>query len=1671
MRLFRICVLLILTVVPALGLGVAGASPALADGLDFSCGKAGPPSPVTDVEVFTTLQITFDGTGPAGQTVHRAFSLDTTLAQFDRFSEFRVGSVDLVTGGANVEYANMSAVDLDSDSTPDIMFVAGPRLSSAPATGGSGTGPNPVDPMMTQNFGEARDYPAFLPRYVGGVGVDLRVLRTSPVAADWMGQFGVSLVYTRGDGSQVHQRVRIGLDARPDQLTTSHGAVPRRLPTESRLSLLFRISPDRIRGSWALGQEFEYSDVAPGTQRPGIGVTLDVDKITATGAPLGTEITTSLGYTVAPEDLGAGVRQSCVHVEDFPSMAQLGWNRTLESATAVAPTTTVSVRTGLGQGLGSTPGAPVDEVSLSATVAPMPRRLDYVAHPDDLTIARSGEAAPDIGLAGMQIAMQDWTNPFVVSGRVAGLPERTEMAVARPDGDITAGRIVFCPTAPVAVAVPSVPYAPCSAGSAPRPASVTVVAQNFLVGTAGTQDLPDAPSDPPGGQFLLAAKRGAQGAGDNELFRYGARVSGPESVDFDLDYTAPSGAKGLSARVVSDGGSPAHLTAWIDGRTNLSVLHDGWLISTEATVSPLAADVSVRYAASDSQPLYAEVTSSEPVSLDGTARLEGPNGGCCLVNPFGLLEVDGRFRIGGDGAGLRHAELGLERNVDPGGATANRVRYDADTAVPATAGALVTDFGDRVSNWRTRAHVELLTPAHLEAGWNEDAGGRVTHADFSGCTITEVPIEPAPGGDTGSIGTKANQTESGSGGDKGSTGAKTKRIETCTPNRLLGTVVRGHPDASDADLLVPPAVPDVADGHPDFGSWNETGVRAVRLEDGRWGVRAGFVDLRSASYDAEPQTVCLRTSHREGAEPFGLNIYDHSAAPTTVYVNGSVANFPDTLQARIASRPSATDETPWIWLNTEACGGDAPTSLEQTEVPSETAPHLEATVRYGDDGAFSPFLPPNGGLLPPVHPGADIVVRRILDKTAMHARIVEQLPRQLMLWSPQRCTQATAEATLRLCQNAPHYGPDDVTDIGVKFLSSAQSLGSLTVRGWRLSAAPAFDEFGVDAGVIPGRVDGQVRLSTNRRIDRTDVSVHFDANVGLGDVAGYMADFLHPAYRGPGPQNRTSDNVVPKLKLKLGSVPARFDASAKLHFAEAPNAGPAVPERCDDGTAPAGPTGLEYLDQEIQLGPDVHWVDVSMYRGREDGLGQLTTADDTPETAIALRSDAPVSAVTRAKLKNIFVKYHDDPWWGYFDVCLDFDLGLRLQVDNATDVHIGQATDRVVVDLSDADVNRGANVHGSSGERFVCHAFCPVLGEMVDRGGAYYRRHSYDIEVHIPGFGFDTSSAARSNIVRDIDWVDASDDCSDHPCYFNEDGFNDDYAFDFRRDPEFRIYGSPRLAGYQSAEMLMDPLFGYYERQRLWNFDEAGVGVYRPGGKIFSAIADLSRSPKVFGVPFGQLRTAPLDGSGTGLLLPTNFTTPNFGLCPSRPQEEEIGSHAVGNDLTLYSIAMRRQCARSNLERDKAWAYLVARFPDGRLRWTRQIGVAVLPTATSRYGVRLTPYGDGSVCAFVTGLNGSSSSRAGCLDNSGYGMFYDTSIIAIGPVQYTTLGVPVTMNAGALASGAVSRIWYHGDGRATSGGATLSRAYDLRGHYIAVAVDYDSKGRVVAARRFYPIVQ
>jgi hypothetical protein len=985
-------------------------------------------------------------------------------------------------GSPAIAQRNLQPVDLDGDGRLDLELALGVRASTAAETVGSLTGATPMDALLTQNYGYRPDS---APSGVG-VGVTGLDLLVKVPATSWINKTGhyaarVQVRLERVLGGRVVDHLDVAFTI--DSLQAAARAATARFPGEVRMGIALR-DPEDDLAAWVVGHEVVYPGVAPEDHGPlDLGTTV-TRVVPATDGPALASglLDVDLAWNRVPVDAAFGVRQTCLpgsgngapepvahYASNLPDPAPSGHD------------VEMTVRSGLGRGLDRG-----DEVRIDGRVRQLPRLVDLLGRGDVVDLAHSPEAAPDVRLDRLDLAVDDPGTDADESlhayGRLDGLPPHVRIEQDRDaEDDIAATDVGACPSvAATDGALPHLPvYAPtlattgradgCSVPAGAPPVTISaahLVVQNFLPdGPYGREPSAALATPPPPGRapeqeahyeqpvageawrlvtvvrpavarttFVLAAVQHPDlGTAVDEkvlLVRVGADLTDVESLHF----TTEAGTRRPS------GTNPAP-----DDRATYGPRDE--VGATTRAAPELRARVTLQSDRRDD-------IDDDQANAGSSAFVHG------TLSPFPAVLPEVSVQAVGPGT------------VDNRATSALRVRWQAPRATLDVATvhhqSPGRDAGGReVPSVVVDGEAELTAPTSGEVELAGDTGdGRLRTALFSRTAADdELELRLA-----GRITTDADRRD-----------GRALRLATTARviDKLRMALERGLDDrhlteaavvactgaiGCDGDVHVdavmgkdtnvptlaagvtPPApVPPRSWVTPAPAEANDlTVVRtpAAGPDPEEWAASLDLHDLVGLSYRPEPGDVCVRTGDGP-RQPLTAVLQ----TPDT-WFDGRLDAPPTTAEVKLRFAPHATDQ-PMLWTDITSCATeeapvdetapghpwddqDIPAPDEDPEPQPPSPPVLEATavVSSGPPEPVPQLAPSANGLA--------VTAERTLDRTTASAvRLREWLPEHLLIWAPD--TRCPFDCASPGWQRREHSG------VRVRAQSTRADLGALTV--------------------------------------------------------------------------------------------------------------------------------------------------------------------------------------------------------------------------------------------------------------------------------------------------------------------------------------------------------------------------------------------------------------------------------------------------------------------------------------------------------------------------------------------------------------------------------------------------------------------------------------------------
>ena len=276
-------------------------------------------------------------------------------------------------------------------------------------------------------------------------------------------------------------------------------------------------------------------------------------------------------------------------------------------------------------------------------------------------------------------------------------------------------------------------------------------------------------------------------------------------------------------------------------------------------------------------------------------------------------------------------------------------------------------------------------------------------------------------------------------------------------------------------------------------------------------------------------------------QPFRVNLLDASTTKDIgtgpraqiVFADAALDRLPQEIRVRI-NETSAVGGEPWVWVNTEDL--DITTfsdSLFAVTDPAGTRPQLTGVLRVGDAATLATKAAAASRPTALRNSSTDgIDLFGYFDMTTklfgLDVSASLEIPRHIAVWEPEsgNCSETTEPVGKGFCPVRPHFEPDDQTNVGLKFKTTATALGDLKVDGTLVADGTKPDGSVLDdainfhlkgaVGQVPGQFDVFVSILENRRIasmsksgeqtGSTTFKTSFDANAALGSVLIEVVD-------------------------------------------------------------------------------------------------------------------------------------------------------------------------------------------------------------------------------------------------------------------------------------------------------------------------------------------------------------------------------------------------------------------------------------------------------------------------------------------------------------------------------------------------------------------------------------
>lgn len=1488
--------------------------PAPANQLDFLCSVATPTGgggggggtttttapTIADagVGVFNGIDIIFTGHAPPGVKVHGVAPDPVTgWTNFTRIIPARFGWI-------GVDF--LDPTEVPGTAGDEVGFRFQPRLATKNT---DNSFPTRLTELFNQNFGIPFDFgPLAKPKdniLIAGLDVDFTATRPiKDMVGGFKAETAIGIRFKRADNSRTYTRVAVALDSTPAGYEW---------PKHTMLGIAFKHdNPSVPVDYWAVHQNVEDYDLDADTQVQkgmGIGVNVDTLEVNASGvvtssAPMLTAKTT---WNHAPHSFAAGIRSICQPWDPtFRTTGHMAWN--LSGLADPANTTLgIELHSGIAKGLpitildgGLLKTVRSDETVIDGTVSKVPQRMDYIMHQDSFGITRSREVAPTIDLRRFELSSDDPTTtndlPIHAEGRLVDLPRHVLMTAGfGPDGGLNRADIslwnLSCPGEPAPpgpVAPPDVarnditdtlPLFPagCTRFSLQPVTSATALVQNFLPQDLTAQAATSGLAAPPtaANQFLYYVSRDHNPMSNDSLYRMGGGLNGLTRAVYDAS-SPPPGGDGLRVygeRVEPSGGGDDSLRAVVDfdSRTNLTdeSANAGSRVQADVTIPDFPRAIRVDYETTPTTPVHVTYRATSPISLaNGTidAQLAGPT----------ALRAHARLETGAVGSGplppAGELQLSEETATAVSVDTTNTVRwkapglvadvfptptvpsYDPQNVTRIHAGAEISTAAERATGNRTRVHADVDVPQDVTVSWKQSQALLDPSSRHLALVEASLCATASP---------------------------------ACGNTRLDATGVYGAPGGP-AELLLPPPLPDVppdvAASVPAFTPFRPgSGVRALILPNGIWGVDGLVRGVARFRYAPDPQDVTVVLGGT-GAQPFRANLLDASGTTAdtggtqrrqVLFADAALDRLPQQMRAIIRDDGAYGAADPWVWVNTDDVALDHISGADlSTTDPPGTRPTLAGTLRIGD----LEYLSATDKLAVSKRPfaaratrGADVWGYLTPDsgRLAFDAVVSVDVARHVAVWEPATTPCRVESPDAATCQPNQLYemNESDTTRLAAKTTSG--EIGDLRANVHLLTAQI---DYIVKAAVghVPGRIDGGVKISKNRRLPFTGIDLDFDANTGLGTVVADVFDMKSPAsYRQADTTTGTCDANAQDFPCtatygaELANVPAKLALHANIFQME--------PRLLETPSDPGGVTseagGIGYLHAAIDLhdgaGLGAGAVDEVSVNALVSGSGQIAATVD---------ASAPISGFVNGRMDHIKLGGDQNqsfsfldvyarvlnglPNWSYYTVVIpvlavvlgpifaaiysgdltfepteDFDLPLNIAFDNVTNMRIGVHGNTISLDERHAG-GTGTPMTFSIEQKSQPHE--PSLDVM----GAFF--HHRDVKYSFDGIAesFDehVTNTNEFGVVGLYNWKTCFENGDDNGDTIDEEPCN---VSPRSRDNSVSItdFPSDKRPGWDSADVLFDPLFDPGARSDI---EDENDGLVEPGD-IYGQMADKAR--------------------------------------------------------------------------------------------------------------------------------------------------------------------------------------------------------------------------------------
>jgi hypothetical protein len=596
------------------------------------------------------------------------------------------------------------------------------------------------------------------------------------------------------------------------------------------------------------------------------------------------------------------------------------------------------------------------------------------------------------------------------------------------------------------------------------------------------------------------------------------------------------------------------------------------------------------------------------------------------------------------------------------------------------------------------------------------------------------------------------------------------------------------------------------------------------------------------------------------------------------------------------------------------------------------------------------------------------------------------------------------------CETKPSYEPDTRYQIDFATRSSLSSLGEL-------STDLMVDRYRVLGRVanVPASMSGSIYLQRNQRLPWTDVKVALNGKEAFQNVAfevfdssqvaavgpavnhpqpvtgsppGYKCDQVpglcdrdpRPAPGGTTPAFPDPANQVPNYRLGFANVTNRLTVVGQLRDSETSRFGSLTysdTSACPTSSYRPGGQHLGYAHLDLDLkgqatsvtltkrdgiDPSVtpESLGVDLAPGSGNPASKYTLGTTPGSTGITVRTDKPVNGSLRVRMDNVQVNResdHDYPLDNHVNlgICVDLDLPFELAMYGVTDVRFSSSGAEFGIDLSKADLDRGALANFYIHER--------VGGGDVQGAQYAYRKTGIDFSWGTSGPGDDLNEEQSGPFTKTVRLEPNAPLCQMPHYRLDQNQYVlDKMMISMCYQPGASSGGDN--PGWNQANMV--------SANNSWTRPMADIGSYRR----LSFMADLLFSDSFLNGLVEHDSYGPVDPIGPGNIifrnvaslgvLPMDFRMPSLTSTPvqSSGVTEHANVNARAADGTTYAesdnVEFFTAPNQGNFEIGAGDTQaLVARYPNGQIRWVHWPLRRVALFAPSAFSLTVNP--DGSI--------------------------------------------------------------------------------------------------------------